>query len=207
MKHETLSTRYDIVIVGGRVAGSSAAIELARAGYRVLLVERQAMPSDTLSTHVLWPDGIAALDRLGVLERVLATGAPKAHGFRLCHGEDSIATRLIPLDGYDYLFCVRRQYLDGILWEAAAHTPGVTALDQTSVTGIRERDGRVLGVDLGDRAIDADLVIGADGRGSIVARSVGAVERDVGPPGLYGYYGYFAGAPPPNPPQLPAPDT
>ena len=139
MQNQPLGTRYDIVIVGGRVAGSSAAIGLARAGYRVLLVERQVMPSDTLSTHVIWPDGVAALDRLGVLEQVLATGAPKAHGFRLCHGEDSIATQLIPLDGYDYLLCVRRQDLDGIIWDAAARTPGVTALDRTNVTGIRER--------------------------------------------------------------------
>ncbi len=202
MQNEPLGTRYDIVIVGGRVAGSSAAIGLANAGYSVLLAERQAMPSDTLSTHVLWPDGIAALGRLGVLEQMLATGAPKAHGFRLCHGEDSLATRLIPLDGYDYLLCVRRQYLDGILWEAAAGTPGVTALDRTNVTGIRQRDGKVVGVELGDHSIDADLVIGADGRGSVVARTTGAVERDIVPAGRYWYYGYFAGATPPDPPEL-----
>ncbi|HYI16903.1 MAG TPA: NAD(P)/FAD-dependent oxidoreductase, partial [Thermomicrobiales bacterium] len=202
-----LGTRYDIVTVGGRVAGSSSAIGLAKAGYQVLLVERQAMPSDTLSTHVLWPDGIAALDRLGVLERVLATGAPKAHGFRLCHGEDSIATQLIPLDGYDYLLCVRRQYLDGILWEVAANTPGVTALDRTNVSGIRERDGQVIGVEIGDHSVDADLVIGADGRGSIVARSASAVERDIVPAGRYWYYGYFAGATPPDPAELTESDT
>ena len=201
------SQPYDVIIVGGRVAGSSAAIGLARAGYRVLLVERQAMPSDTLSTHVLWPDGVEALDRLGVLERVLATGAPKAHGFRLCRGEESIATRLIPLDSYDYLLCVRRYELDGILWEAAASTPGVTALDWTNVTGVYERNGRVAGVEIDGRTVGAELVIGADGRGSLVARSVGAVERDIVPAGRYWYYGYFVDAPPPEPAELTESDT
>ncbi|HCG28751.1 MAG TPA: hypothetical protein DEU95_03150, partial [Chloroflexi bacterium] len=40
-----MDARYDIIVIGGRVAGSAAAITLARAGYRVLLVERSAMPS------------------------------------------------------------------------------------------------------------------------------------------------------------------
>lgn len=201
------SRPYDIIIVGGRVAGSAAAIGLARVGYQVLLVERQAMPSDTLSTHVLWPDGVATLDRLGLLDRVLETGAPKARHFRLCHGDESLATSLIPLDGYDYLLCVRRQYLDGILWEAATETPGVTALDRTVVTSLVERDGRVAGVEIDGNEVAADLIVGADGRGSLVAQLVGAVERDVVPPGRYWYYGYFEGAAPPDPPELTESDT
>jgi len=211
MQNEQLDTRYDIIIVGGRVAGSAAAIGLARADYRVLLVERQGMPSDTLSTHVLWPDGVAAIERLGLLERMLDTGAPKARGFRLCHGEESIATQLLPVDGYDYLLCVRRLYLDGILWETAANTPGVTALDRTTVTRVNDRDGRVVGVDLDGSAcsgtVASELVIGADGRGSIVAKAGGAFERDVVPPGRYWYYGYFEGATPPEPAELTESDT
>ncbi len=210
-QHQVPSTRYDITIVGGRVAGAAAAIGLARAGYRVLLVERMEMPSDTLSTHVLWPDGVAALDRLGMLERVLATGAPQAHGFRLCRSEESIATGLILLDGYDYLLCVRRLYLDGILWEAAARTPGVTALDRTTVTHINERDGRIVGVELDgpecSGTVASELVVGADGRGSIVAKAGGAIENDVVLPGRYWYYGYFEGATPPEPAELTESDT
>lgn len=172
-----------------------------------MLVERQAMPSDTLSTHVLWPDGVAAIDRIGVLERVLETGAPPAHGFRLCHGDESIATRLIPLDGYDDLLCVRRPCLDGILWETAASTPGVTSIDRTPVTRISERDGEVSGVVIDGAPVEADLVIGADGRGSLVAAAVGAVERDIVPAGRDWYDGYFEGATPPGPPELTESDT
>jgi flavin-dependent dehydrogenase len=70
----------DIVIAGGRVAGSATAITLARSGHHVLLLERDRMPSDTLSTHVIWPDGLDALERLGALDQGAgdrrATGPP-----------------------------------------------------------------------------------------------------------------------------------
>lgn len=210
----SVSNGYDIIIIGGRSAGSAAAIHLARAGYRVLLLERQEMPSDTLSTHVLWPDGVAALGRLGVLERVLATGAPKAHHFRLCRGDDEILTRIVPFQGIDYLLCPRRLYLDGILWEAAKATPGVDAFDRTAALSLRRDDAgeRVVGVELkgpevGHRYALAELVVGADGRGSFVAREVGAVEHDVTPPGRYWYYAYFSGAAVPEPLAMTESDT
>lgn len=195
--------RYDAVIVGGRCAGSATAIGLARAGYRVLLVERAAMPSDTLSTHVLWPDGIAALGRLGLLERVLATGAPPARHFRLVRGEDEVLAEIVPFDGIDYLLCVRRLELDGILWDAAAATPGIDALDRTTARCLFREDGRVTGVELrglaGERQVAAGLVVGADGRNSLVAREAGAAECNVIEPGRYWYYGYFRAAAPPGP--------
>ncbi|HUG15759.1 MAG TPA: NAD(P)/FAD-dependent oxidoreductase [Thermomicrobiales bacterium] len=205
---------YDIVIVGGRVAGSATAISLARSGYSVLLLERDRMPSDTLSTHVIWPDGLAALDRLGLLEHVLATGAPLAHHFRLCRGVESIETALIPYDDagrFDALLCVRRHLLDGILWDAAASTPGVEVRDRTTARRLRWEGKRVVGVEIsgpaGDETVDASLVVGADGRGSLVARQVGAVERDIVPAGRYWYYGYFEGARLPDPPALLESDT
>jgi flavin-dependent dehydrogenase len=44
---------YDAIIVGARCAGSPAAMLLARAGFKVLLVDRATFPSDTISTHIL----------------------------------------------------------------------------------------------------------------------------------------------------------
>jgi 2-polyprenyl-6-methoxyphenol hydroxylase-like FAD-dependent oxidoreductase len=203
-----------LVIVGGRCAGSAAAIALAGVGYQVLLVERARMPSDTLSTHLLWPDGVAALARLGVLEEVLATGAPPLREFQLWHGNEVVTTRLSAIaaaadDGaspYDYCLSVRRIYLDGILWEAARRTPGVTVRDRTSVTALRWEDGVVRGVELagprGRELVDSALVVGADGRGSFVARAVGAVEDAVVPAGRYWYFGYFEEARLPDPPVI-----
>ncbi|MCJ0873811.1 NAD(P)/FAD-dependent oxidoreductase [Streptomyces sp. AP-93] len=68
---------YDAVIVGARCAGASTAMLLARQGYRVLVVDRAAFPSDTLSTHLIHPPGLAALRRWGLLDRVI--GADGAH--------------------------------------------------------------------------------------------------------------------------------
>src|SRR4029453_10288548 len=65
---------YDAIVVGARCAGSPLAMLLARKGYEVLLVDRAAFPSDTLSPHPIHPPGVAALGRWGLLDRVKATG-------------------------------------------------------------------------------------------------------------------------------------
>ncbi len=201
MQSHEPSRSYDIVVVGGRCAGASAAIHLARNGARVLLLERQRMPSDALSTHVIWPDGVAALDTLGVLDTVMTSGripAPSARRFRLCRGEDSIVTELHPFYGYDALLCVRRVFLDGALWDKAKATPGVDAFDGTTLNSLHWVDERVAGVTISGpgfrRTVRCSLVVGADGRGSTVARAVGAVEEDIVPPGRYWYFAYFSHA-------------
>ena len=68
-------TRFDVVIVGARCAGSPLALMLARRGLRVCLVDRAKFPSETPSTHLIQPCGVQLLDRLGVLDAVLAAGA------------------------------------------------------------------------------------------------------------------------------------
>ena len=69
-------TGYDVIIVGGRVAGASTALLLARAGLRVAVVERSARGSDTVSTHGLMRAGVLQLHRWGLLDAMTATGAP-----------------------------------------------------------------------------------------------------------------------------------
>ena len=68
--------QYDAIIVGARCAGSPAAMLLARKGRNVLVVDRATFPSDTISTHILWPHGAEVLGRWGLLEQLAATGAP-----------------------------------------------------------------------------------------------------------------------------------
>ncbi len=204
MTLDTLNDRYDIVIVGGRIAGSTSAILLGRLGYRVLLIERSEMPSDTLSTHYIWPDGVAALDRIGLLDEILATGAPKLPAFQRWNGDMHLVADLVPIQGIDYGLCPRRQILDTILFEAAARTDGVDALAGARATTLLREDDRVTGLEITDAtdtiAIKAELVLGADGRHSFVARQVLAHEHDVIPPGKFWYYAYYRGATPPEPP-------
>jgi hypothetical protein len=67
---------YDAIIVGARCAGAPTAMLMARKGYRVLLVDKASFPSDTISTHIIWPHGAEIMDRWGLLDRLAATGCP-----------------------------------------------------------------------------------------------------------------------------------
>ena len=73
---EPVGKEFDVVVVGGRCAGSPLAALLARGGLSVALVEQATFPRDTLSTHTFQSPALAFLDRLGVLSAVRATGAP-----------------------------------------------------------------------------------------------------------------------------------
>ena len=67
---------WDAIIVGARVAGASTALLLARAGLRVLVIDRARRGADTLSTHALMRGGVLQLQRWGLLDQVVASGAP-----------------------------------------------------------------------------------------------------------------------------------
>jgi 2-polyprenyl-6-methoxyphenol hydroxylase-like FAD-dependent oxidoreductase len=77
---------YDAIIVGARCAGASTALLLARKGARVLLVDRATVPSDTISGHAIRQPGVAYLKRWGLLESVIATGAPAIYDVTLAFG-------------------------------------------------------------------------------------------------------------------------
>ncbi len=79
----------DVVVVGSRLGGCAAAIPLARAGRRVIALDRMSFPSDQLSTHVLMPAGVMEIERMGALRRVLEERAAPGPD-----GTPSIAERL-----------------------------------------------------------------------------------------------------------------
>ncbi|HEX5088964.1 MAG TPA: NAD(P)/FAD-dependent oxidoreductase [Nocardioides sp.] len=171
---------YDAVIVGGRVAGASTAVLLARAGLRVAVVERSRLGTDTVSTHALMRAGVLQLSRWGLLPELVAAGTPaiRQTAFHYADGADAHVT-LRATRGVDALYAPRRRLLDRVLVEAAA-AAGADVLHETPVVGLRRDDGgRVLGVrvraaDRREVAIGAALTVGADGLGSLVAREAGA---------------------------------
>ena len=75
--------RYDVIVVGARCAGSPTAMLLARRGYRVLVVDRATFPSDTISTHLDPSPGRRRARRWGLLDRLAATGCPPIRHLRL----------------------------------------------------------------------------------------------------------------------------
>ena len=98
----------DAVVVGARCAGSAAAIALARAGRRVVALDRVAFPADTVSTHLLFPSGVAEIGRLGALDRVRALGAPPMPEALVGGAGLAPRGRFSPVEGIDYAMCVRR---------------------------------------------------------------------------------------------------
>jgi len=192
---------FDVVIVGGRVAGASTALLLARAGLRVAVLERSRAGTDTVSTHALMRAGVLQLSRWGVLPELVAAGTPPIRSTAF-HYPDGGTTRmsLRSSPGVDALYAPRRHLLDRVLVDAAA-AGGAEILQETPVLGLlRDADGRVLGVRVpGDSGreipIRAGMTIGADGIGSLVAREVGAPLVSRGRTASAVLYRYVAGVP------------
>ena len=140
----------------------------------MIAVDRAAFPSDTLSTHLLFAGGVAELAALGALERVEAAGPPRLPVAEMSAGGMTVRARYTPVGGIDYGLCVRRTALDAALVDTA-RAAGVEVRERTAAAGLIVEDGRVAGVRLADgEPLRAPLVVGADGRRSLVARSVGA---------------------------------
>ena len=68
--------RHDVVIVGGRVAGSATAMLLARLGHDVVVLDQASFPSDTTSTHAIARSGVVQLHRWGLLDAVTGQRRP-----------------------------------------------------------------------------------------------------------------------------------
>ena len=189
---------YDAIIVGARCAGSPTAMLLARQGFKVLLVDRATFPSDTISTHILWPHGAEILARWGLLGTLAATGAPPICR-HMTFDVGPFALRGAIPDANDGMggFCPRRTVLDSLLANAAAEA-GVEVREGFTVDELLVTDDTVVGVrghgrDGGPVEEHARMVIGADGVNSFVARAVRAAEYDVRPVAACGYYSYFSG--------------
>jgi 2-polyprenyl-6-methoxyphenol hydroxylase-like FAD-dependent oxidoreductase len=135
---------FDAIVVGARCGGSPTAMLLARHGYRVLLVDRVKFPSDTISTHWIWPPGSACLKRWGLLDRVLATNCPPFRTMGLDLGDFQLIGDLPPIDGVAEVCVPRRTVLDKLLLDAAAEA-GAEVREGFSVTGLTSSHGRVTG--------------------------------------------------------------
>jgi 2-polyprenyl-6-methoxyphenol hydroxylase-like FAD-dependent oxidoreductase len=167
---------HDVIIIGGRCAGASLALLLARAGLRPLVLERAVFPSDTMSGHYIHPAGVACLRRWGLGDLLAAAGAPAQRRITVDFGPVALSGTPAPAtDGTTEAFAPRRHAFDTLLAEAASAS-GAAFRDGTSFLEPLVEDGRVVGVRAvgpGGRegTLRARLVIGADGNRSRRARA------------------------------------
>ena len=191
-------TTYDGLVVGARCAGAATAMLMARKGMRVLLIDRGSYGTDTVSTHALMRGGVLQLHRWGLLSRLQEAGTPPVRETTFHYGDQSVTVAIKPSNGVDALYAPRRTLLDATLVDAAREA-GVTVRHGHTVMGLTQRsDGRVCGataIDVDGNAITikADLVIGADGVCSSVARMAGAETLAAARHTTAVIYGYHSG--------------
>lgn len=188
------SARYDAIVVGARCAGSPTAMLLARQGYRVLLVDRTTFPSDTVSTLLIHPPGVASLRSWGLLDELAASGCPALETYSFDFGP------IVITGSPGVAYGPRRTVLDKLLVDAAARAGAEVRQGFAVEELVFDEEGRVTGIrgrEHGGASVteSARVVIGADGRHSRVARAVGAEKYEARPELNAAYYTFFSGLP------------
>ena len=193
-----MPARFDVAVVGASIAGCTAARLFAQAGARVALIERRPDPDayKVTCTHSILSSAVPTIERLGLGPMLEARGALRTsaafwtpYGGWLGFPDD--APR-----GYG----VTRRTLDPMLRRLAVDTPGVELLSGHSAVRLLADNGRPAGVEVEtsshqSRAVGARLVVGADGRGSTVAR-LARVPGRVLPHNRFFYFAYWRGVRP-----------
>ncbi|NBC32167.1 MAG: NAD(P)/FAD-dependent oxidoreductase [Alphaproteobacteria bacterium] len=192
--------RYDAVIIGARCAGAATAMLMARRGLKVLAVDRGAYGSDTLSTHALMRGGVLQLHRWGLLPRLIAAGTPPVRTTNFHYGDEVVPVAIKPAHGVDALYAPRRTLLDSLMVDAAREAGAEIRHETVLESLVRDDDGRVMGATLTSsgrtsEAVQADLVVGADGTGSRVAREVDAPIVCQARDAAITLYAYWSGVP------------
>jgi 2-polyprenyl-6-methoxyphenol hydroxylase-like FAD-dependent oxidoreductase len=189
--------RYDVLVVGTRCAGAPLCMLLARRGIKVLGVDRAHFPSDTVSTHFLWPRTTSLLATWRLLDELAATGCPPIHRVTVDYGPLAISGRPSAVEETAIMFSPRRTVLDQML-VSAAQRAGAEMREGVTFRGLLWDGGRVTGARLEDKngtAIEcgASIVVGADGIWSAVARAANAATEIEHPSLTCGYYAYWSG--------------
>ena len=181
-----------------RCAGAATAMLMARCGLKVLVIDRGRYAADTMSTHALMRGGVTQLHRWGLLPRIVASGTPAVRSTAFHYGDDVLEVDVRPRHGVEALYAPRRTLLDSTLVDAARRA-GAEVRHECTLTGlVRNPDGRVggaviFGADGKSEVVATDLVIGADGIGSAVARLVGPQVLWEGRHASSAVYGHWSG--------------
>jgi 2-polyprenyl-6-methoxyphenol hydroxylase-like FAD-dependent oxidoreductase len=173
------------VVVGAGIGGLTASLVLSRVAARVTLVERAERPSEVGAALALQPNGMAVLDRLGLLPAVEAVSARiDRMDIRSVTGRRLLTAGMPDLGGgLDHAIAVRRTDLHRMLLEAVAGVASVetrfgwAAVSADPSGAVRITSTAENGPDFGLDELRADVIVGADGVNSAVRSTAGFVSR------------------------------
>ena len=178
-------SNYDVIIIGGGPAGSSAACRLAVRGMNVLVLEEKRMPREKLCGEFITPECFPTLKRLGVMDRMLAAGAQKITRLSLVvAGGKSVQAPISGMsDEATWAMSLSRARFDQVLFDRAREV-GATCMEGFAVKECLFEKGTprgVLAMSLAEGKpveFESSLIIDASGRNSRLM--LGREERVAG---------------------------
>lgn len=173
-------TAWDIVVVGAGIAGAALSILLGRRGIRVLLLDKDPKFAPIYKGEVLQPRAVEILEPLGVIPRLLDSGAHQTYGANLYDLNSGLQCPLpyaIADRGPGFGVSTHHRAIQQTLLEQLAPLPTVTTEFAANVTGLQREGDRVTGVEYRQGGetitVSAKLVVAADGRFSKIREWVG----------------------------------
>lgn len=184
-------TKYDVVVIGAGAGGTTTAIQCAKAGLKVTLLERQEFPRHRPG-ETLHPGIEPLLDQLGVGEQIRAANFLRHEGNWVSWGEEQ---GFVPFGSDERStwrgFQAPRADFDAILLRRVQEL-GVEIKQPCRALSILQELGRVLGLKTSQGEILAQFVVDAGGGFHWLARQLKSKIRKFSSP-LIVYYGYAAG--------------
>src|SRR6184192_1658250 len=187
-KSKSMSTlpedRTQCLIVGGGPAGMMAGYLMARAGVNVIVLEKHADFFRDFRGDTIHPSTLEVMHELGLLDALLRLPHQKIPRFasRIAERDVTIADlSRLPVHCRFIAMMPQWDFLDFLAGEAKRY-PGFSLRMNAEVTGLVEREQRIVGVRLKGEEVLADLVIGADGRHSTVRAAARLPAEEFGVP-------------------------
>ncbi len=180
-----MSAFYDAVIIGGGPGGSTVATMLARAGRRVLVVEREKFPRFHVGESLL-PFSLPIFDRLGVHDKIRAAGYMEKYGAFFWNEDNGTTRPVVFAEARDprhpKAYQVKRAEFDDLLLKHSASC-GAEVREETAVEDVLFEGGRAVGVRVrgagsAPEEIRAKVVVDASGQGAVLSRKLGLRRFD-----------------------------